>query len=307
MGLPLVRRLHAVHAAIGSLWLVCPKTRFSSNSISKMTLIVLDAIKCSSQLGSIFLKFSPMCIYSCYSIPSTLRFAHSYLSSEEGVQQGDPLGSLLFCLTIHPLILQLKPKFRVFYLDDGSLGGTGEDILHDLQLIDNEAGCLGLQLNRGKSELICGASAGRDLLGYANGLRRVSIANAHLMTFRNFTFSRMESSIETWPPMGGLSLLGKHDALCLLRHSFAIPKVLYILRSAPCFSSAHLGAYDEELCSTLSEVLNISLEDDGSWLQASLPVGYGGIGVCRATQLAPSAFLASAAGSSALISCILPD
>ena len=98
-----------------------------------------------------------------------------------------------------------------------------------------------------------------------------------------------------------LSLLGKHDALCLLRHSFAIPKVLYILRSAPCFSSAHLGAYDEELRSILSEVLNISLEDDSSWLQASLPVGYGGIGVRRATQLAPSAFLASAAGSSVLI------
>ena len=82
---------------------------------------------------------------------------------------------------------------------------------------------------------------------------------------------------------------------------------LYILRSAPCFSSAHLGAYDEELRSTLSEVFNISLKDDSSWLQASLPVGYGGIGVHRATQLAPSAFLTSAAGSSALISCILPD
>ena len=61
------------------------------------------------------------------------------------------------------------------------------------------------------------------------------------------------------------------------------------------------------MSSTLSEVLNISLEDDSSWLQASLPVDYGGIGVRRATQLAPSAFLASAAGSSALISRILPD
>ena len=61
-------------------------------------------------------------VYSCYSTPSTLRFAHSYLSSAEGVQQGDPLGPLLFCLAIHPLILQLKAEFRVFYLDDGSLG-----------------------------------------------------------------------------------------------------------------------------------------------------------------------------------------
>ena len=87
----------------------------------------------------------------------------------------------------------------------------------------------------------------------------------------------------------------------------SLKSCIYILRSAPCFSSAHLGAYDEELRSTLSEVLNISLEDDSSWPQASLPVGYGGIGVRRATQLVPSAFLASAAGSSAVISRIFPD
>ena len=230
MGLPLVRRLQFTR--LGSLWLVCPKTRFSSNSISKMPLIVLDAIKCSSQLGSIFQKFSPY-VYSCYSTPSTLRFAHSYLSSEEDVQQGDPLGSLLFCLAIHPLILQLKAEFRVFYLDDGSLGGAEEDVLHDLQLIDNEACCLGLQLNRRKSELICGASAGRDLLGYANGLRRVNIANVTLLGSPiggqvSIDDSILEKVKFLKVMRSRLSLLGKHDALCLLRHSFAIPKVLYI-------------------------------------------------------------------------------
>jgi hypothetical protein len=36
------------------------------------------------------------------------------------------------------------------------------------------------------------------------------------------------------------------------------------------------------------------------WLQASLPVSSGGLGVCSTVQLAPSAFLASAAGCLAL-------
>ena len=104
------------------------------------------------------------------------------------------------------------------------------------------------------------------------------------------------------------SLLSKHDALCLLRYSFAIPKILYILRTAPCFTSPHLEAYDSELRSTLSEVLNIDLEDDSSWLQASLPVEYGGVGIRRPGHpAAPSAFLASAAGSSVLTDHILPD
>ena len=184
---------------------------------------VLQSATCRQHIPEVF----PY-VYSCYSTPSTLRFAHSYLSSAEGVQQGDPLGPLLFCLAIHPLILQLKAEFRVFYLDDGSLGGAEEDVLHDLQLIDCEAGCLGLQLNRGKSELICGDSAGRDLLGYVNGLCRVSIANATLLGSPiggqvSIDDSILEKVKSLKVMRSRLTLLGKHDALCLLHHSFAIP------------------------------------------------------------------------------------
>ena len=35
-----------------------------------------------------------------------------------------------------------------------------------------------------------------------------------------------------------LNLLCSHDALTLLRHSFAISRVLYTLRTAPCFYQA---------------------------------------------------------------------
>ena len=43
----------------------------------------------------------------------------------------------------------------------------------------------------------------------------------------------------------------------------------------------------------LSAILNVDLNDD-QWLQASLPVGNGGLGVRGARMLAPSAFLSSA-------------
>ena len=52
--------------------------------------------------------------------------------------------------------------------------------------------------------------------------------------------------------------------------------------------------------------MNIHLDSESSWLQASLPVKAGGIGIRRATQLAPSAFLASAAGCSSIVRQILP-
>ena len=41
-------------------------------------------------------------------------------------------------------------------------------------------------------------------------------------------------------------------------------------------------------------------------MQATLPVGNGGLGIRRAVQLAPSAFLASAAATHDLVQCILP-
>ena len=42
-------------------------------------------------------------IISAYGIPSHLFCGEHLIESAEGVQQGDPLGPLLFCLTIHPL------------------------------------------------------------------------------------------------------------------------------------------------------------------------------------------------------------
>ena len=109
-----------------------------------------------------------------------------------------------------------------------------------------------------------------------------------------------------------IHLLHSHDALLILRHSLSIPKILYILRSAPCFLSASLEAYDDLLRDILSDITNVCLEEDSVWAQASLPVRARGLGVQKASQLAPSAFLASAAGCfelvdrSSLLTCAVP-
>ncbi len=92
-------------------------------------------------------------ILSAYEKPSLLFCGDHILQSAEGVQQGDPLGPLLFCLTIQPLLLKLHSDFSVFYLDDGTLGGGLEEVLHDLHIVEEEAAVLGLQLNRRKTEL----------------------------------------------------------------------------------------------------------------------------------------------------------
>ena len=87
----------------------------------------------------------------------------------------------------------------------------------------------------------------------------------------------------------------------------AIPKLLYLLRTSPCFLSSSLQIYDDELRATVCSSFNIQLaENDHSWTQSTLPVRRGGLGIRSAVQLAPSAFLASAAASSGLAHLILP-
>ena len=72
----------------------------------------------------------------------------------------------------------------------------------------------------------------------------------------------------------------------------------YVLRKSPSFtSSSLLGAFDGVLRALLESICNIQLSDLG-WIQASLPVIIGGLGIRSVTMLAPSAFLASAAGTS---------
>ena len=60
--------------------------------------------------------------------------------SEEGPQQGDPLGGLPFCNTIHPLLSQMKADLVEGYMDDITLGGTRNDVATDVIKIRSEGG-----------------------------------------------------------------------------------------------------------------------------------------------------------------------
>ena len=59
-----------------------------------------------------------------YGAPSLLFFGGRTLESQQGVQQGDPLGPLLFSLAIHDLVSSLRSPFCVWYLDDCALAGS---------------------------------------------------------------------------------------------------------------------------------------------------------------------------------------
>ena len=65
---------------------------------------------------------------TCYGQHSHLKFRDHRLSSEAGVQQGDPLGPLFFALLLQPVLLKIQDvrglSLNAWYLDDGNLAGA---------------------------------------------------------------------------------------------------------------------------------------------------------------------------------------
>ena len=82
------------------------------------------------------------------------------ISSESGVQQGDPLGPLLFALVLQKLVSSLDADdecaeilLQAWYFDDGALAGTRPAVLRALHLIEDLGPALGLHVNLAKCEL----------------------------------------------------------------------------------------------------------------------------------------------------------
>ena len=97
-------------------------------------------------------------VESCYSIEPHLLFGDHSLRSRCGVQQGDPLGPLGFAITLQPIVERIKREIpsllcNTWYLDDGVLCGTPEDLVAALKIIEEEGPPRGLYLNRHKSLL----------------------------------------------------------------------------------------------------------------------------------------------------------
>ena len=107
-----------------------------------------------------------------------------------------------------------------------------------------------------------------------------------------------------------LEVLFAHDALYLLCHCFAIPKLLYLLRASPSWRiQSDLQSFDETICTCLQRVCNNIINFDSTvWAQSILPIAKGGLGICSAVDLCLPAFLSSCHGTSCnaiIISIIL--
>jgi len=90
-----------------------------------------------------------------------------------------------------------------------------------------------------------------------------------------------------------LKLIEPHPAFFILKNRLSIPKLTYLLHSAPCFKcKEELEAFDTAIRINMEKISNVTFGKD-SWSQASLPTRHGSLGLRSATDLSLPCFLSS--------------
>ena len=98
--------------------------------------------------------------------------ASQVISSARGVQQGDPLGPVLFALAIHPIVLEARAATEAmcpggidicsFYLDDGFCAGSAPAVRYFLSALVHGFRRIGLEVNLDKTEVIPACSSSQS-------------------------------------------------------------------------------------------------------------------------------------------------
>ena len=114
------------------------------------------------QCWMLYLHFPELLLWStwCYGQYPILWHTVGSITSESGVQQGDPLGPLLFCLVLHQVVCATATDsecasllFHRWYIDDGVVAGPITAVLCVLSIIKDLGPPLGLHINLSKCEL----------------------------------------------------------------------------------------------------------------------------------------------------------
>ena len=244
-----------------------------------------------------------------YTIAPHLFYEDTLMSSQSGVQQGDPLGPMFFSLLLHRVIRKTVDacpdlKVNVWYLDDGTLVGPTAEVLRAYQIIVEECLVLGLALNASKCELWWpnGFEVNQGIdqwsqfppeitrnSGHGIKLLGIPVGQFHAPIVVNHRIDKIESILSAITDSG----LTTHAKLILLRSCAAMPKFMFALQSSP---PGHIlgciSKFDRLVTDTLTVIIGCGISPTIRDRMA-LPINLGGLGIPTAADTALPAYLGS--------------
>ncbi|KAK2402696.1 hypothetical protein QL285_052193 [Trifolium repens] len=156
--LHIVNRVLSQRHSDGSLTMLIVDFSNAFNMVDKTTLLREVRGICPSI--SLWVEF-------LYGHAARLYIGNEHIMSATGVQQGDPLGPLLFALVLHPLIHKIRDNYNLllhaWYLDDGTVIGNSREVAKALDIIREIGPRLGLVLNIRKTEIFWPSYDGNKL------------------------------------------------------------------------------------------------------------------------------------------------
>ncbi|GJW06041.1 uncharacterized mitochondrial protein-like protein [Tanacetum coccineum] len=230
----------------------------------------------------------------CYSNLVRLYYGEHTLWSCQGVQQGDPIGPLLFALVLHPLICKIRDSFtlslQAWYLDDGTIvvdtlvmGKVFELILEDGPWYD-------LHSNVDKTEVFWPKEDPRSRLtgvfpsNIAQPSHGVKLLDGPASVDFDFcsqlVMKRMDKTIELMDAVAKIN--DPQCELLILRSCTGISMLYFSIHtcSPRVFESAQ-RSFDVALRSYLEHIVTASGTGfgDWKWRLVTLPFAFGGLGV----------------------------
>ena len=308
----------------GGLEAIIHSVKYLNNNMMEDTMILqvdlTNAFNCCDRDAAFHEveKHFPECmkwVLTCYNNDAELNFGNSVILSRTGFHQGDPLASLLFSLTLQPLVEQIKQeapalKLNEWYLDDGVIGGKKEELQIAVDILLDQGPRRGLFLSRLKSSVWSSAvSLTQDPLE-----RQIPAINDEGIVVlgspvgsKAFEKRILEERIEKAKLIcDKLPLLQDPQVeYTLLRSCLSLPKLMFNLRTT--YSLDHMDlwiSFDEIMRECLGRILGTPLLDQ-QWQQAQLPVSLGGLGLRAAVDHAPAAYVCSLVASQDLKESIL--
>ena len=230
------------------------------------------------ECATFFPKILPWVVW-CYGTHPLLWHPQGQLCSELGVQQGDPLGPLLFSLVLQKLAASndtddecIDLLFHAWYLDDGVLAGNRLAVSRAFFLIQELGPALGFHINLGKCELF--ARRGNTLFPSAipcSTLPNLVILGAPVGDYIHCSRVIAELCTQGKPLLQCLQEMAGNDlqvAVTLFRVAGSYCRMVHLARATPPnLASDALKQFDKAVRECFSTSLAVDVSG-GAWHQA---------------------------------------